>query len=191
LRTSSASSAETRTAPVIVTSPYPRRPLVDSDVLIAAWTERRVEPAREDCLAFLEGVENNDGVILIAAPTVSELLKGSPSIEPPRRKSIEVVPFDRRAAWILGKDFPATALQKLRTAAGNPQGHYFKYDALIVACAKAAKADCLITLNTKDFSGLARHIGLKCQLPSAYRRPRQSKMQFPPPDETPPAGPTL
>jgi predicted nucleic acid-binding protein len=166
---------------MIVTSPYPRRPLIDSNVLIAAWKERCTEPERDDCIAFLEGVENNDGVILIAAPTIAELLKGTPPLELPRRKSIEPVPFDRRAARLLGKEFPASTLLTLRERSGKPASHYFKYDALIVACAKSAGADCIITLNGKDLEGLARHVGLQCRPPGAYRRPQQSKLPLPPP----------
>lgn len=159
-------------SPVIVTRHYPRRPLVDSSVLIAAWTERRVEPAREDCIAFLDGVEASDGVILVAAPTIAELLKGQQALDLPRRRSIVPVPFDRRAAQILGKEFPAHVLQTLRDEAGRPSGAHFKYDALIVACAKSANADCIISLD-EHLPRLAQHLGLRCRTPSEYRVPRQ------------------
>ncbi len=161
---------------MIVTSSYPRRPLVDSDVLIAAWTERRVEPTREDCVAFLEGVENNDGVILIAAPMIAELLKGTPPLELPRRHSIVPVPFDAKAARVLGKSLPPHVLQVIRDEAGQPSGYHFKYDALIAACAKRFNADCIISLNVKHMAPLATHLGLQCRTPAAYRKARQEAL---------------
>lgn len=163
---------------MIVTSTYPRRPLVDSNVLIAAWTQRRVEPDRDVCAEFLQGAENDDCLILVATPSISELLKGTPPLELPRKKSLVPVPFDRRAAYILGKDFPASTLQALREEAGSPPSHYIKYDALIVACAKSANADCIVTLNIRHMERLAHHIGLLCRHPSAYRHPRQSNLHL-------------
>ncbi len=155
------------------TSQYPRRPLVDSSVLIAAWTKKRAEPARDDCIAFLEGVEAEDGEILIAAPTITELLKGTPPLELPRRKSVVPVPFDARAARNLAKLFPPTVLQAIRDENGHLLAHYIKYDAMIVACAKTFGADCIITLNGKCFDPLARHIGLQCHHPRAYKKAHQ------------------
>jgi predicted nucleic acid-binding protein len=167
-----------------VISGYPRRPLVDSSVLIAAWTERRIEPSREDCISFLEGVENSDGVLLIAAPTISELLKGTPPLELPRRKSVVPVPFDRAAARILGREMPPEVLKKAREKSKAPLA-YFKYDALIAACAKAFAADCIVSLDETHMPELAKHVGLPFRTPAMYRRPDQKKLPLRPPAPEP------
>ncbi len=158
------------------TSGYPRRPLVDSSVLIAAWTERRAEPSREDCIAFLAGVENNEGSILVATPTIAELLKGTPPLELPRRRSVIPVPFDARAARILGQTMPNEVLKRLRPEGDVPPLSYFKYDAMIAACAKAFAAECIVSLDEEHMPALAQHVGLPFRHPRMYRQPEQKKL---------------
>jgi predicted nucleic acid-binding protein len=155
---------------MIDTDRLPRRALVDSSVLIAAWANRRDEPLKPVCEAFLHAMEQHERRILIAAPTVAELLRGTPPVPLPRRKSLVPVAFDTVTAEMLGRELPAPVLQQLRDAAGKPTGQHFKYDALIVACAKRHGVDCIVSLDP-HIPKLAEHVAVPCRTPDFFQLP--------------------
>jgi predicted nucleic acid-binding protein len=122
----------------------PSRPLLDSSVLFGALAARDTGPDAQACRKLLDAIMEAGKTILIAAPSIAELLRGSTPVEPPKTMGIIVVGFDDQAARLLAEDFPQEILIKARDATGTPL-QYIKYDAMIVACAKRHRADCLVT----------------------------------------------
>lgn len=78
----------------------PERCLVDTGVLIRALRQRR-DDETPACVAFFDAMVSSHGKrMLIAAPTVAEMLRGS-SRPLLRTRSLLVVPFDLEAAELL------------------------------------------------------------------------------------------
>lgn len=104
--------------------------------------------------------------VLIAAPSLAEILR-NPSNKPlPRVLYVEVVAFDGDAAKALGDKMPFAQMQSLAAGSGLTK-NYFKYDALIVACAIRHRAEVLITTDANQTS-LATLAKLKTASPSQY-----------------------
>jgi predicted nucleic acid-binding protein len=148
-------------------SRLPLRPLVDSTILIAAWSNRR-DADHQTCVDFLESMELADREMLVATPTIAELLRGS-AIELPRRKSFVPVAFDQRAADILGRELPKSILQKVKEETGA-RYQYIKYDAMIAACARRYNATCIVS-SDPHLPRLARPLSLTCVTPNELRLP--------------------
>ncbi len=153
---------------MVDTDRLPQRVLADSTIFVSAYLRR--DEFTEDSAAFLEAMEQQDRTVLIAAPTIAELLRGEPSMPPPRRKAFEMVAFDDVAAMILGKDFPTHVLVAKKDSLQRAY-NYIKYDAMIVACAKRGRADCIVSTDS-GVSALAAAIGLPCYGPRYFRTPQ-------------------
>lgn len=114
--------------------------LLDSDVLIGALGG--VARDHKDVVAkeFWEAMLKEGRRLLIAAPTLTEVTRGSkyPPLRIPSTRQIKVVPFDHEAARILAKQFPETVITN-RMADGIFRD-YLRYDAMILACAIRFKA---------------------------------------------------
>jgi predicted nucleic acid-binding protein len=127
--------------------------MFDTGVLIRALNGQPDHPESPACRGLFEAMGAAGREVLIAAPTLAEYLRfGAPGAVPAVR-GVSVAAFDDRAARFLGEHFPEGALHDLAKEHGLPKA-YFKYDALIVACAKAHKADCLVTLDGKRRDGV-------------------------------------
>lgn len=153
---------------MIDTSRLQDRSLLDSTILIAAWSERK-DPAREACIALVSEMENLGHEMLVAAPTIAELLRGDQALELPRRKSFVPVAFDTKAAEILGRELPKSVLQRVKDESGRNY-QYVKYDAMIAACAKRHNASCIISTDL-DMPKLAKTLGLACFTPDDLKFP--------------------
>jgi len=112
----------------------PRQCLVDTGVLIRALRQNSDVYAKS-CRAFWDSMIDAKNQILIAAPTLAEVLRGNPKTKIPSTRSIRVIPFDRKAAELLGHKLPVTVTKTAAKKSGLSHT-YFKYDAMIVACAK-------------------------------------------------------
>lgn len=108
----------------------------------------------------------NSREILIAAPSLAEMIRQEGKDSFPRRRGVEVVAFDDRAAQELGRRFPERVLQLERQTTKLPK-HYIKYDALIVACAVRHKATHIVTLDN-PMTSLAGQAGIKVVNPSFF-----------------------
>jgi predicted nucleic acid-binding protein len=137
----------------------PSRALLDSSVLFGALGSRDTGSDAEACRKLLDGMIEHGKTVLIAAPSLTELLRGDSPIEPPRTLGIVVVGFDDQAARILAKEFPQTVLVKARDASGATL-QYIKYDAMIVASAIRHRAACLVTRD-----GPMKHLAEQAKLP--------------------------
>lgn len=157
----------------------PEKCLLDTGVLIRALGQRSDSDASA-CQAFFDAmVASNGKRMLVAAPTVAEMLRGHP--QPlPRTRSLLVVPFDLRAAELLGTEMPIEVLKTQRIDTNLPLS-YLKYDAMIVACAKRWDAECIVALDT-DHVVLAKHVGLSVRHPRQFAH-RQMRLMLVPGEE--------
>jgi len=146
----------------------PQRALVDTGVLIRALGERPSDPNSPVCEAFWTAMLENSRELLIAAPSLAEMIRQEGKGSFPRRRGVEVVAFDDRAAQELGRRFPERVLQLERDATSLPK-HYIKYDALIVACAIRHKATHVITLDG-PMTSLAGKAGIQVVAPTVFLR---------------------
>jgi predicted nucleic acid-binding protein len=131
---------------VIDVSRLPQRALFDTGVVIRALGERPNDPRSPLCEALWEAMVENGRDILIAAPSIAEMIRQDGKGEIPHRRGVEVVAFDARAAELLGRKFPERVLTLERTNTGLPK-HYIKYDAMIVACAVRHRATHFVGLS--------------------------------------------
>lgn len=145
------------------TKPLPRRAMLDTGVVIRALRQREDD---QGCVEFWDLMLASKRKVLIAAPTWAEALRSHPDTQIPATTQIVVVPFDRQSAEILAAHIPMVTQKQLAKALSIPCG-YFKYDAMIVSCAKRWKADVIVTLDA-DHRKLAKTIGVQCVSPSQY-----------------------
>ncbi|MGB1274795.1 MAG: hypothetical protein ACPG77_03510, partial [Nannocystaceae bacterium] len=120
----------------------------------------------KSCRMFWDSMLDAKNQILIAAPTLAEVLRGNPKTKIPSTRSIRVIPFDRKAAELLGHKLPVT-LTKTAAKESGFSHTYFKYDAMIVACAKRWGAEVIIALDS-DHASLAGHVGLAVKAPAFF-----------------------
>jgi predicted nucleic acid-binding protein len=157
----------------------PKRALVDSSVLVLGLGPASVaDPRAPACRAFFDAMEKNGRTLLIAAPSLTEYLKGQGRRDLPRRVGIVTVGFDDRAAVLLATMFPAKVLNDRKAAAGGLSGGYIKYDAMIVACAVRHRADHFVSIDRAQ-SSFASSAGLTVRQPGDYEQ-RQQVIQYPP-----------
>jgi predicted nucleic acid-binding protein len=142
----------------------PNRCLVDTGVLIRALGQFQDEHAQV-CRDFFDEMIVHDKRMLVAAPSIAEMLRGQP--QPlPRTKCLVPVAFDSRAAELLGLEIPVDVLRSHSSATGHSRT-YLKYDAMIVACAKRWEAECIVALDG-DHGLLAQHVNVVVRHPREF-----------------------
>ncbi|OGQ25625.1 MAG: hypothetical protein A2138_22525 [Deltaproteobacteria bacterium RBG_16_71_12] len=153
------------TSIVISRADLPERPLLDTGILIRALREY-TDAHTETCVAFLKALLDENKDILIAAPTLAEVVRGNAATTLPAVAGITVVGFDKQAAEILGKGLPAPVLKEEAAQAGKT-GMQIKYDAMIAACAARHRADVVVTLDD-DMAKLAARLRVAVARPADY-----------------------
>ncbi|PRP93094.1 hypothetical protein ENSA5_45370 [Enhygromyxa salina] len=144
----------------------PRKCLIDTNIVIRALGER-TDRDSVLCEKFFRAMFRAEGhSMYVAAPTLAEVLRGNPNTRIPSTPSIVHVPFDRRAAEIIGRDLPIRVLKLERENHAVPIS-YLKYDAMICACAKLAQVDCILALDG-DFWKLAPHVEIPVKYPRDF-----------------------
>ena len=158
------------TAVEIDPSTLPQRALFDTGVVIRALGERPDDPRAPTCEALWNAMLESNREILIAAPSLAEMIRqAGKEYTIPRRRGVEVVAFDDRAAVELGRRFPKSVLD-LERAKGLPH-HYIKYDALIVACAIRHRASHLVSLDGA-LTGFAAAANIQIVAPDRFEKPQ-------------------
>jgi predicted nucleic acid-binding protein len=155
---------------VIDVGRLPQRALFDTGVVIRALGERPEDPRSRFCEALWEAMVENGREILIAAPSIAEMIRQDGKGAIPHRRGVEVVGFDARAAEFLGRKFPERVLALERGSSGLPK-YYIKYDAMIVACAVRHRATHLVGLD-EPLTTFARAAGLKASRPEDFADPQ-------------------
>ncbi|PRQ07838.1 type II toxin-antitoxin system VapC family toxin [Enhygromyxa salina] len=142
----------------------PARCLVDTGVLIRSLGQFEDEHTQV-CRAFFEQMIVKGQRMLVAAPSIAEMLRGQP--QPlPRTKSLIPVAFDSRAAEVLGLEIPVAVLRSESSITGHSRT-YLKYDAMIVACAKRWGATCIVALDG-DHRVLAKYVEMPVRHPREF-----------------------
>jgi predicted nucleic acid-binding protein len=118
----------------------PKRVLIDTSALISALTGLPTSPAAE----FLNAMVTHSRDVIVASPSLAELLRRGAVSPLPRVRTIQVGAVDEETATILGRDFPPDALKQVRDANGLVL-HYYKYDAMILAVGVRYHVDCVVT----------------------------------------------
>lgn len=138
----------------------PEKMLFDTGILIRALGARQEEFISPACVAiFKEMTKKGSGrSVIVAAPTVAELLRHPSPLSVPVHKQVIVVSLDGPGAKKLGEVAPETFLVD-HSRAFSQSHHYVKYDALIVACGSRAKATAAVSLD-RGFRALAEKFGM-------------------------------
>jgi hypothetical protein len=151
----------------------PQSALLDSSVLVPALGGK-VRPTDDAASGPLfNAMVQARRSVLIAAPSVAEILRKSPPSAIPRTKGVIVVPFDRPAAELLGTKFPIDILKRVRDeftssrAKPGPWLDYIKFDSMIVSCAVRHGAAVLVTTDIGQ-QKLAAKVGLLTREPRDY-----------------------
>lgn len=144
----------------------PMRAMLDTNVfmrgLLGCYPE---EKKAKQCKAFCDAMLADGKKLLVAAPTLAELIRHEGK-RIPRVQGVEVIPFDDRAAEELGLRLPMAKLHNTKTETGLSVT-YLKYDSMIFACAIRGRAEALITLDT-DHHPLSQHTGISVKHPSEF-----------------------
>jgi hypothetical protein len=141
----------------------PGRALVDSGVVTRSMGDLAPDDATEVCKGFYEAMLAFGREILIAAPTIAEVMRKDGLRALPRTNGIEVVAFDDQAALVLGKTFPMDVIKSLNHSGTSRS--YLLYDALIVACG-IRTAQNASSRSTQTSSGFVRPSGSAVVLPA-------------------------
>ncbi len=143
----------------------PSTALVDTGVFMRFLGERPEDPHTRASAKFCQAMFDRGHEVFVAAPTIAEITRhrGKPL---PRVKGVTVVPFDDRAAQILGLEMPMARLHEVQQGSGLGLT-YLKYDAMIAACALRCRTRTLIALDS-DHVVMARHLGLSVLHPGHF-----------------------
>lgn len=145
----------------------PPNALIDTGVFIRFLGHQPNESITPLCKAFCDAMIDNQRPLYIAAPTIAEVTRYTGN-RLPRTRGLVVVPFDDRAAELLGLNMPMAKIHETSSASGLSRT-YLKYDAMIAACALRAKAMALVALDG-DHTTMAGAIGIKVTRPELYER---------------------
>lgn len=165
----------------------PTSALIDTNVFLRAMGDRPNDAVSPDCKAFVEAMLTARRDVLLAAPTVAEVLRFKRGTQLPVMDRFVVVPFDDDAARLLGTAFPEDVLLGWAKKTNNPL-HYYKYDAMIVACAERWNVRCVVALD-QGLRELASERNIRVETPTAFRHRQGSLALVPqPPSQTPAPG---
>ena len=112
--------------------------MMDTGFFILANRERPQDPRTDQHVQALNILMESGARIHVAAPVLAEVLR-KPYADPPPITTWPIVAFGRQQAELLGRH----AGKKFTSTKGNESG-YWKYDAMIAACAVASKCDALL-----------------------------------------------
>ncbi len=126
----------------------PAQVLLDTGVLIRALGQRPQDPNAPACIELWDALIAKSRDIYIAAPSIAELLRFGLPLHVPLVSQVRVVAFDRVAAEECAKYFKYVDFQNASANSGLPVT-YYKYDALISACALRAKVKTIVSLDDK------------------------------------------
>ncbi len=126
----------------------PASMLIDTTVALRGFGAAEDDEHAPLCIELVDTCIQQGTALLIAAPTLAEILRGGATKPIPRVHNVEVVAFDEPAARVLSA-FSAEFLKSFSTQEGL-RLTYIKYDALIVACAARYKAAYLVSLDQRQ-----------------------------------------
>ena len=146
----------------------PKAMLFDSNVLILALGDRPSHPRASACRAVFDEMLAAGNRIYVATASIAEILRGETGTSLPRTRNIIPVAFDTITADLVGKHFPKRVLKQARVDSELSQD-FFKYDALIVACALRQKVP-LVTIENVAMPRLASEVGVTAYKPEDFEQ---------------------
>jgi predicted nucleic acid-binding protein len=157
------------------TALLPQSPLLDTTVWLRAFGWQSDQDTVL-CSEFVAAMLGQQRKMMMAAPTLSELIRGDASRVIPHTSKIVLVAFDRVAATKLGsiatRDW-LTTVSGLKTA--------IKFDCLIAACAVRGNADSLVSLDAAGpMVKIAQAFGLRLVHPRELVGPLQTQTSVAP-----------
>lgn len=156
----------TLSAPLIDSKLLPDRALLDTMVVSYALGDKPHRREAPVCKALWSEMLKCNKTILIAAPTVAELMRADRPTRVPNHRLVEVVDFDRRSAEVLGQRLPHRIIDPIAKRLNAPRD-YIKYDTMIVACAVAHLAEMVISLDS-GVQNIADEASIPWQTPLYY-----------------------
>ena len=162
--------------------------MIDTNVLIRFLGDR-VDAETPACKAFCNAMIDDKRRLWIAAPTIAEVSRHR-GLPVPRFTGITVVPFDDRAANILGTQMPMAKIHAAKAQNGLSLT-YLKYDAMILACALRVKTGTIVALDG-DHVALAQGLSISVRRPESYYGASQTgapQLALPLPAPVAPAAP--
>lgn len=147
----------------------PSRLLFDTTVFVKAWT--RADPLHASCRALYDAMRIPPRTVLIAAPSLAELMRKREKNPFPRTTAIQVLPFGQKAAMLLGRKFPPETLKQWRAAGGAPVDFY-KFDSMILAVAMCHGVPLVTT--DEDQATRGRALGIKVHHPDDFKTAQTS-----------------
>jgi predicted nucleic acid-binding protein len=118
--------------------------VLDAGVMMLALNQRVYRDDSPTCRALWRALVNRDRLaagarVLIPAPALAELIRGTSKQEPPRMRGIFIAPFTSRTARSLSQHIPEALIETQIGESKLPRA-YLKYDALIAATAISSEA---------------------------------------------------
>lgn len=150
----------------------PTKAMVDTNVFMrGVLGDRPEEPSSVLCVEFCNAMLDKKLRIFVAAPTLAEVIRHQGK-RVPRTQGIVVVPFDDRAAELLGMTLSMGKLHVSKAASGASLT-YLKYDSMIMACALRSGVPVFVTMDS-DHHPLAKDTSIRVEHPSAFRAPQRT-----------------
>lgn len=119
---------------------FPLRALLDTGIWLRAFHWQEDENTAL-CIDLVTALSFSGCRMLMAAPTLAELLRGDPKRKSPRGKGIVPVAFDTKAA----EELQSLVAPFVNTQPGD--GVRLKFDQMIVACAVRWQAEHVVHLD--------------------------------------------
>jgi predicted nucleic acid-binding protein len=160
--------------PIDVTK-LPNVALFDTGVLIRALGDTPGGDA-ETCRALWDAMVEHDRKILVAAPSLTEMLRDDSRnrSDHPMVRGLEVVAYDQAAATLLGEKLPWSRIQDIRA---DERRDVVPYDAMIVACAARWRADVLVSCDERRMVRIAEQLGIRWAHPREFLA-EQAELRF-------------
>lgn len=146
----------------------PPSALIDTGVLFRFLGDQPFDKDSPACVDFCNEMIGEGRTLYVAAPTIAEVTRHRGK-KVPHRKGIVVVPFDDKAAEILGLEMTMARIHSSADSTGCSRT-YLKYDAMIVACALRAKTKIIVALDG-DHTKLAGSLSVSVRHPKEFRAP--------------------
>lgn len=110
--------------------------------------------------------------MVIAAPTIAEIMRFGDGVPLPRTYHWEVASFGRRAAELVARIFPEQIIRAVQQEFGFPLD-YIRYDAMIVAVGLVERVSAVVTLDggKNGVAVLARRAGMPAYGPEDFKHP--------------------
>lgn len=148
--------------------------VLDAGFLLLAMNQRTHRPDSPTCRALFAALLDDARLslgarVLIPAPALAELIRGTSKQEPPRAHGVFIAPFTARTARYLSQHLPDTMIEAVVADTQLPRA-YVKYDSLIAATAMTYSAPLIALDGWFHRESKARNWPISVYAPSYFVR---------------------